>query len=429
MEQLVLFQEKQSPKLETFIEREGDLLAIPEGLRTIPCTHGLHRFAGKFIPNLPRYLIREILPDSIDRTILDPFCGSGTTLLEAALEGKKFVGIDIDPLSIAISNAKIQPLSNADIQFIEKFWNNHNFNQLYPETVPDVPNLSHWFQDKTIVELSSIKHRCLELPPKLRLFCLVVFSSIIRRVSNADDQTQKTYVSHTLEKKPPLPSVIFPIFLNRALEGMREYAKYLPATPNGYIQKGDAVTDIESLKFDDVITSPPYIDSIDYVYNQMLEYFWLLEELGFKTYDDYRAMRKLPMGFRTYDKTIISDSLGQLLGEDIKQLEQICNNIGAQSPKEEHAVRSFFFDYASHVNQVRRIQPKDGMYICIVGNSLIRGVTVPTADFIEQIHTNAGYQLIDKLSYEIRRHYMKFPRRSNSGKIKQDYILVFRANT
>ena len=63
MAQLELFQEIQSSKLETFIEREGDLLAIPEGLHTIPCTHGLHRFAGKFIPNLPRYLIREILPN------------------------------------------------------------------------------------------------------------------------------------------------------------------------------------------------------------------------------------------------------------------------------------------------------------------------------------------------------------------------------
>lgn len=429
MAQLELFQEEQYPKLETFIEREGDSLAIPEGLRTIPFTHGLHRFAGKFIPNLPRYLIRELIPNSSERTILDPFCGSGTTLLEAALEGKNFIGLDIDPLSIAISNAKIQPLNNSEIDFIEKFWSGHNFNQLHVETVPDVPNLNHWFQEKTIEELSSIKYRCMELPPKLKLFNLVIFSSIIRRVSNADDQTQKTYVSHTLEKNPPLPSAIFPIFLNRALGGMKEYIKHLPSSPKGFIRQGDAVADIKSLQFDDVITSPPYIDSIDYVYNQMLEYFWLLEELGFKTYDDYRAMRKRPMGFRTYDKAAINDALNQFFGKGKSRLEQICGDIGKQSPKEEQAVRSFFYDYASHINLARQVQPKDGVYICIVGNSLIRGINVPTVDFIEQIHINAGYQLIDKFSYEIRRHYMKFPRRSNSGKIKQDYILVFKAKS
>lgn len=428
MEQLELFQELQFSKLETFIEREGNLLVIPEGLHTIPFTHGLHRFAGKFIPNLPRYLIRSTLPDSLDRTILDPFCGSGTTLLEAALEGKKFIGLDIDPLSIAISNAKIQPLNREEVQFIEKFWKDHDFNMLCSSVVPNVPNLNHWFQDRAIIELSSIKHRCMELPPKLRLFNLVVFSSIIRRVSNADDQTQKTYVSHTLEKKPPLPSVIFPIFLNRALEGMKEYTKYLPAAPNGIIQQGDAIKDVGFLEFDDVITSPPYIDSIDYVYNQMLEYFWLLEELGFKTHNDYRAMRKRPMGFRTYDKTLMDDVLNQSLGKDKKQLEEVCESIGVKSPKEELAVRSFFFDYASHVKQVKQRQSKNGIYICIVGNSLIRGVTVPTVNFIEKIHINSGYQLVDRFSYEIRRHYMKFPRRSNSGKIKQDYILIFRAN-
>jgi SAM-dependent methyltransferase len=429
MAQLELFQEIQSSKLETFIEREGDLLAIPEGLHTIPCTHGLHRFAGKFIPNLPRYLIREILPNSQERVVLDPFCGSGTTLLEAALEGRKFIGLDIDPLSIAISNAKIQPLSNDEIEFLEKFWKGHNFSKLSISHVPDVPNLSHWFQEQAITELSSIKKRCTELPEKLKLFNLIVFSSIIRRVSNADDQTQKTYVSHTLEKTPPLPSVLFPVFLNRALDGMREYTSYLPATPDGVIQKGDAVKDISLLQFDDVITSPPYIDSIDYVYNQMLEYFWLLEELGFKTYDDYRAMRKRPMGFRTYDKVQINGTLGQSLGKTAELFEQLCENIGAQSPKEELAVRSFFFDYANHVKQVKQAQAKNGIYICIVGNSFIRGVTVPTADFIEQIHINSGYQLVDKLSYEIRRHYMKFPRRSNSGKIKHDYILIFKAKS
>jgi hypothetical protein len=429
MEQLELFQDEQYRKLGTFIEREGDSLLIPEGLHTIPFTHGLHRFAGKFIPNLARYLIREFIPDFSERTILDPFCGSGTTLLEASLEGRKFVGLDIDPLSVAISNAKIQPLSYAEIQHIQKYWEGHDFSQFHPEVVPNVPNLGHWFQEKTVVQLSSIKYRCLELPPNLRLFNLIVFSSIIRRVSNADDQTQKTYVSHTLEKTPPLPSSIFPIFLNRALDGMREYVKYLPGSPRGFVRQGDAVDDIKLLQFDDVITSPPYIDSIDYVYNQMLEYFWLLEELGFKTYDDYRAMRKRPMGFRTFDKALIEDVLRHFLLDKKDKLEQICERIGAKSPKEELAVRSFFYDYANHVSRVRPLQPKDGVYICIVGNSVIRGVTVPTVDFVEYIHTNTGYELIGKLAYEIRRHYMKFPRRSNSGKIKQDHILIFRSTS
>lgn len=429
MGQLSLIEpETQTKYLETFIARNDDVLVIPEGLHTIPCTHGIHKFAGKFIPNLPRYLIREVISKKSDRILLDPFCGSGTSLVEAALEGNPFIGLDIDPLSVAISTAKTQSLSDSEMKTIEKFWRGHDFNKRCAEVIPNVPNLYHWFTERAITELSSIKSRCLELPPRLRLFSLVVFSSIIRRVSNADDQTQKTYVSHTLPKNPPLPSTIFPTVLNRAIAGMSEYSRLLPSEPKGLIKQGDAVTDIESLEFDDVITSPPYIDSIDYFYNQMLEYFWLLNELGIQSYDKYRVMRKSPMGFRLYEKSRLSGFSKKHLNQMKTQFEQVCNEIGKQSPKEELAVRSFFFDYARHVEQVRAKQRRNGVYVCIVGNSFIRGLTVPTVEFIQSIHINAGYKLVDRWSYEIRRHYMKFPRRSNSGKIKQDHVLIFEAS-
>ncbi len=413
--------------LETLITRKNNTLVIPEGLATIPCTHGIHRFAGKFIPNLPRYLLRELMPPMRTRVILDPFCGSGTTLVEAALEGKPFIGMDIDPLSVFISSAKTQLLSNNQLSTLEKFWAQHDFSKGHPEVIPAVPNINHWFTDKTLDELSSIKFRCKTLPPKLKLFSLVVFSSILRRVSNADDQTQKTYVSHTLPKTPPSPSVLFPRFLNRAIKGMREYASRLPTSPNGIVRQGDAANDIAALEFDDVITSPPYIDSIDYVYNQMLEYFWLLDELGIYSHKNYLAMRKQPMGFRTCTKNIATIFLKKYLTGAEESFETICSKIGEANPKEELTVRSFFFDYARHIEQVSAKQRKNGTYACIVGNSLIRGITVPTDDLVTRIHINAGYKLVAKYTYEIRRHYMKFPRRNNSGKIKQDYVLIFKA--
>ena len=427
MGQLGLFSsESETRPLETFIEFENDLLIIPEGLNTIPCTHGIHKFAGKFIPNLPRYLFRQVLPSSKKRTILDPFCGSGTTLVEAALDGRPFIGLDIDPLSVMISKAKTQRLNSNEIATLEKFWRGHDYKKTKPEVVPNVPRLLHWFTERAVEELASLKYRCLLLPPRLKTFSLVIFSSIIRRVSKADDQTQKTYVSHTLPKNPPLPSSMFPIFFRRAIDGMLDYSTLLPNEPKGTIKVGDAVTDIDTLDFDDVITSPPYIDSIDYVYNQMLEYFWLLDELGLKSYENIRAMRKRPMGFRTYDEQKMRGFSKEYLNLDEERYETICHEIGKMSPKEELTVRSFFFDYSRHIARIRAKQRRNGVYVCFIGNSVIRNITVPTSDFVERIHATAGYELANKWDYAIKRHYMKFPRRSNSGKIKQDHILVFR---
>jgi hypothetical protein len=425
-EQTTLLASETANRLETFIECNEDTLVIPEGLATVPCTHGIHKFAGKFIPNLPRYFIREVLPKNPERVLLDPFCGSGTTIVEAALEGRPFIGLDIDPLSILISSAKTWRLGPDELSEIESFWANHNFEILYPDVIPTVPNLSHWFTPRAITELSSIKWKCQQLPPRLRTFCLVVFSSIIRRVSNADDQTQKTYVSHTLPKTPPLASNLFPLFLKRALSGMRQYSSLLASEPKGRVFQGDAAN-LTGLAFDDIITSPPYIDSIDYVYNQMLEYFWLMDELGIYTHENYKAARKQPMGFRKTSEPIGGATLEDLIGNRKLEFEDICSKIGQKSPKEESAVRAFFFDYARHVKSARTQQRLGGYYVSVVGNSLIRGVQVPTVELIERLHKNSGYTLVNKWTYQIRRHYMKFPRKSNSGTIKQDSVLVFKA--
>lgn len=426
MEQLALLvPNKTSEKLETFISRCDNKLNIPEGLHTIPCTHGLHRFAGKFIPNIPRFILHSILPSKPDHLIFDPFCGSGTTLVEAALAGKEFIGMDIDPLSVMISTAKTQVLSESEICDMEKFWSDHDFNRECAHVIPTVPNLTHWFTDLALTQLSSIKAKCRELSPRLRLFSLIVFSSIIRRVSNADDQTQKTYVSHTLPKTPPAPAAIFHIFLQRAITGMREYVTRLPSAPKGEIVQGDARFNLRDFAFDDVITSPPYIDSIDYIYNQMLEYFWLLDEIGIDSYKKYRELRKEPMGFRTYTNSELAVFSCKFIPDLSEKFEEICSQVGSKSPKEERVIRSFFYDYAKHLQATYNKQAKGRYYVCVIGNSYIRGTSIPTADFVSSIHNSIGYKLCDKLTYEIRRHYMKFPRRSNSGKINQDHILVF----
>ncbi len=425
MEQRPLFPQYDEPaRLDTCIERAGSDLLIPEGLATIPCTHGMHRFAGKFIPNIPRYLFATTLGERKARTVLDPFCGSGTALIEAALDGRQFVGMDIDPLAVLISQAKTYPLSHRQLLEIEKFWLHHDYDSSSPEAVPSVPRLSHWFTPTVVNQLSSIKRRCLELPPDVRRFSLVVLSSIVRRVSNADDQTQKTYVSHTLVKKPPLPSRLFPEFMGRAIESMREYRKLLPAEPDGLILTGDARTQMGEVQFDDVLTSPPYIDSVDYVYNNMLEYFWLLPELGIGSYDEYQRLRSVPMGFRHRSDDVPDELVSRLRAEG-RGLREVCERIAGVSPREARAVVSFFLDFLDHVSAVRTQQQSGAYYICILGNSLIRRVVVPTVNLAAALFLASGYALVNRFRYQIRRHYMKFPRRSNSGKISVDEILVF----
>ncbi len=61
-------------------------------------SHDLHAFAAKFPPQLPRAFIRGLTKSG--DIVLDPMMGSGTTVVEALLEGRQGVGLDIDPVAL-----------------------------------------------------------------------------------------------------------------------------------------------------------------------------------------------------------------------------------------------------------------------------------------------------------------------------------------
>src|SRR5262245_42481049 len=77
-------------------------------------SHDVHAFAAKFPPQLPRAFIRGLTaPGDI---VLDPMMGSGTTIVEALLEGRRGIGLDIDLLALRVSQAKTIPMRVDDLR-------------------------------------------------------------------------------------------------------------------------------------------------------------------------------------------------------------------------------------------------------------------------------------------------------------------------
>jgi SAM-dependent methyltransferase len=77
--------------------------------------HSMCTYLGRFPPQVPRRILqRWIAPRT---RVLDPFCGVGTTLVEAALRGHDAIGVDLNPLAVAITRAKATPVSLVDVQY------------------------------------------------------------------------------------------------------------------------------------------------------------------------------------------------------------------------------------------------------------------------------------------------------------------------
>jgi hypothetical protein len=76
-------------------------------------THNIHRYSGKFIPQIASRAIGILTTPG--EVVLDPYCGSGTTLVEAALQGRRAIGIDLNPLAVLIARTKVTPISSGSL--------------------------------------------------------------------------------------------------------------------------------------------------------------------------------------------------------------------------------------------------------------------------------------------------------------------------
>src|SRR5699024_8865411 len=128
-------------------------------------------------------------------------------LLESIINGHNAFGTEIDNIARLIIKVKTTKLNEVELGEIEEKYENIVMNLTFeksPKDLPDINNLAHWFTDDAIKKLSALKKQIKEISNEnIRDFFNLVFVSIIKRVSNADDISPKPYVSTRIIKNPP----------------------------------------------------------------------------------------------------------------------------------------------------------------------------------------------------------------------------------
>ena len=414
-----LFREVASfPPFEEIVN--GELFSLSLRNRSANLTHGLHRFAAKYIPRIPGWVLDEFA--TANDVVLDPFCGSGTTLVEALSRCKISIGIDCDPLACLITRAKTSDIHHERIQElgqqIRKTW--HSGPRELHIPMPGIVNFGHWFSDGAWSELQTLFATIsgLTCSAQERDFLLCIFSSILRYVSNADDQTQKTYVSGTLKKHPPEVAMTFWRAFARALTSLKELEAVRRSDATARVMRGDAVDiQLPTSSVDLVITSPPYLDSVDYMYNFMLEYFWLGPLLGVPDRRTFNNMRRSPTGAKNpLDRNLdhLPSSLKDLISEKDIPASRIT------------ATRVYCDSMARHFRSAAKVMKKNARYVLVIGNSKTGKGVLPIHDSLIRLAADAGFSFQKAFAYRVRRHYMKFPRGGRGGIITMDWVIVLK---
>jgi hypothetical protein len=383
-------------------------------------THGFFKYPCKFIPHIPRWAIKRYLRNNKDG-LLDPFCGSGTSLVEGVIHKKNSYGIDIDPFSRLLAEVKATPFTTkeiAELQKITQTIKDRLERQEGPLFIPDIPNIEKWFTKKAINDLARLKaeiDHATEKNNKSRNFLYIVLASIIRKVSNADAQSPKPYVSTRFKRDGMNAIETFFSQYEKFFERIREFSSR-DGLGKAYIIGVDGRNINRSIKgkIRLAVTSPPYINAFDYVRSLKLENLWL----GLSEYDDLVELRPKYVG--TENISIDSKEIPQF---EHLNLQKILKAIHKADKKRAWVVQKFFQDMATNISQVYETLQKDGCYTIVIGESRIRGFRIPTHKILSDIAIQKGFKLDTTFSYEIKNRYLRFPRQGRGGFIKKDWVV------
>ncbi|MCY3629384.1 MAG: hypothetical protein F4120_02575 [Rhodothermaceae bacterium] len=384
-------------------------------------THGIHKYPAKFFPELPRWIIERY--SSYGDIILDPFMGSGTTNVEASILGRNSIGVDVDPFSKMLARVKTTPLPNDELRFAWEGLHAHVLDYQEPlglDGVPKFPYRDNWFQQFMLKELAHIKTGIEVLPcrQEVKDFFRICFSSIIRQVSEADNNCTRTVIRKKLQKKVDhgMGMRLFFKKTEHAMSGMRAFTKLCP---EGFVTIPDncdarRMPSISDAGVDMALTSPPYVNAVDYPRTHQLELYWLGLAHG-----SLQPLKKRHVGTESVSAIDYRDL--HLTG--CAEADSVIASIYEKDPRRAFIATKYLWDMFGNLQEVFRVLKPGSPYVIVVGNNLIRQIPFETWKYLMAYAPELGYDVECHFVSEIINHYIKVPRKE---RINDDHVIILR---
>lgn len=361
--------------------------------KTSQHVHGVLSYTSKFIPQIPRQILAEYGGDA--ELVVDPFCGSGTTIVETVLANKRAIGFDVNPVAVLLSGSKALPpdartLDRSLSRFYEQI-------RTVPSAPPSSTSLDGWsgsrevpsddcamssflrrlYTAQSIRTLCQLRQRILEIPDiSFRRLAMVAFLATVRRASLLVGNFGNDYVPRKkIATVEPLS------FLQKELlDYVKRVREFLPIMRGGTasVLKADArripLGDEEA---DLVLTHPPYVAAVPYAEYWKLELEWMGEsQLSLE---------------------------GRLLG-------------GRRNSRD--VIQRFERGYGEALSEIARILQPNGLAFLVVGNPKQRGAVIDLDNMTQKLAVHTG------LRFEGRACRQKVD--TTHAWHKQETILMFR---
>ena len=381
----------------------------------------IHPFPARMAPDIAQESLRAVVDGG---RVLDPMCGSGTVLRAAVEAGITCTGVDIDPLAVLMARVWVTPLvpsmlldaANAVVERARDI----RAEQLEHISDAETQRLkAYWFASRQRNQL----HR---------------LATVLRELSQPEKDALEVALSRTIVTKEMKASLARDTSHSRphrvasensfdVFEGFLKEAAYVakrlaPKLIRGKadVFRGDAraLKELDDETFDLVVTSPPYLNAIDYLRGHKLTLVWLEHELS-----AIRTTRSASIGA----ESVLANAAAQV---DVARyvVESSSSRI---TDRHLGWLRRYAVDMQAVFGELSRVVKQRGTVVMVVGNSFLRGAVVNNAMLVERIAQQSGFQLEDSRvrSIPARRRYLPPPGNGKSmldTRMREETVLKFR---
>lgn len=382
-------------------------------------SHNFHSFPAKFPPQLPRHFIQGL--SNPGDTILDPMQGSGTTIIEAILAGRRVVGTDIDPLALLITNVKTTPINPLTVISC-----NQEIHRKAYAVYLDRPNsllralesrwdketrdfVDYWFDTDTqlaimalIMEIEKIEDLSISNFFKLAISGIIITKSggvslaldlahtrphrakVIYKANGEILEGHQYLEKSTVNLKHATKILRSPFveFDKRVLTNLRglikpELEQDIPKVIYGNAEE----LPIASNSIDLIITSPPYAsNAIDYMRAHKFSLVWLgypIKELSEKR-ESYIGGEVLT--------NVAFEPLPIFTTSIVAEVEEA-------DKKKGQVLRRYYSEMARVLHEMYRVLKPGKSAIVVVGNSIMRNINTQTQNCLADIGQSFGFEV------------------------------------
>jgi len=400
--------------MKSYIKDSSWSFAELDRAQTSYLTHDYHRYPAKFIPQLACRLIEEnSQPGDL---IYDPFTGSGTTLVEAIINGRSAYGADINPIAVLISRAKTTPIepnyleckvSSVLAQIKMRLLNENEHTQFifdkFCTMTPDHNRIDYWFPKKQKHDLAIILSEISRVENQhIRSFLLCGFSNILKGCS----RWMMKSIKPTKDENKIIAEV-FKSFITQIYRMLRKNEEFWNIVGKKRAECLVHYCDARKISIRNnsvklLITSPPYVTSYEYADLHQLTAIWL----GYLTkLHEFRSKFIGSVKKSDCQVDLVSD-LGIM----------IVNNLKSINTRQAKSVERYFFDMQQCFFEMYRVLENDGRVCIVIGNTELRKVRIQNTEVFIQIMEKAGFTVNKIIERSILNRILPLTRDKTTGR-------------